>query len=171
MTFGQSPLAALDRIIRQAQYLLISFDGPIRSMDRGNPAHSTDAAAPPAPHIYDVLTACRESGRSVAVISTTPVAEVHAYLAAHDLSSQITIVAASIGEAASAIETSPTDCAAITSSQADIRAARIAGTPAIGFARTPQDADHLVEAGAVALVYSMADIALRLRARATDWNN
>jgi hypothetical protein len=43
-----------------------------------------------------------------------------------------------------------------------------AGAPSIGYARTPDDADHLVDAGAIAFVYSMADIALRLRGQATD---
>jgi len=56
MTFGQSPHATPDRVIRQAQRLLISFDGPIRSVSTGQPA----------PHINDVLITCRESGRSVA---------------------------------------------------------------------------------------------------------
>jgi beta-phosphoglucomutase-like phosphatase (HAD superfamily) len=155
MTFEHSPHATLDAIIRKARYLLISFDGPIRSASTGNP---------PAPHINDVLTACRESGRSAAVVTTTPVAQVRAYLDAHDLSTQIMVVAQSIGEATATLEASPTDCVAITSSQSDIKAAQAVGAPAIAYAKTPDDAEYLVHAGAGAFVYSMADIALRIRA-------
>jgi beta-phosphoglucomutase-like phosphatase (HAD superfamily) len=136
MTFGQSPHTALDQIIRQARYLLISFDGPIRSAITGNP---------PASHIYDAVMACRESGRSAAVISTTPAAEVRAYLDAHDLTTQITLIAPTIGEAASALDASPADCATITSSPSDIEAAQAAGAPAIAYARTPDEAEHLAQ--------------------------
>jgi phosphoglycolate phosphatase-like HAD superfamily hydrolase len=83
MTFEQPPYAALDAIIRQALHLLISFDGPIRSAATGNPA----------PHISDVFTACRESGRSAAIVTSTPLAEVRAYLDAHDLPPYSTVIA------------------------------------------------------------------------------
>lgn len=151
---------ALDAAIRQAQHLLFAFDGPIRSADAGNPAESTTATAP---HIHDALAACSESGRSTAVISASPPADVRAYLDAHDLLTQVTVVVTSIGEAPSALEASPADCLLITSSAADVKAAQITGTPSIGYARAPDDAAHLVDAGAVTFVYSMADIALRLR--------
>jgi beta-phosphoglucomutase-like phosphatase (HAD superfamily) len=153
---------ALDVAIRQAGYLLFAFDGPIRSADDGKPADST---ASPAPYIYEVLAACGESGRSAAVISGDPLSDVRGYLDAHDLSSQITVVAHSISEAASRLETSLADCVFVTSSPADIEAAHVATTLAIGYAQTPGDADHLIEAGAIAFVYSMADLALTLRAR------
>jgi phosphoglycolate phosphatase len=153
MTFEQSPYAALDRLICHARHLLISFDGPIRGASPGNP---------PAPHIIDVLAACRESGRSAAVISTTPAEEVRAYLDAHDLSAQITVIAAYIDQAASALEASATDCAVITNSPSDIEAAQAAGVPVIAYVKTPDDADHMVSAGASVYVYSMSDVALSL---------
>jgi beta-phosphoglucomutase-like phosphatase (HAD superfamily) len=74
------------------------------------------------------------------------------------------VVAASISEAASTLEASLVDCLLITSSPADIEAARATGTPSIGYARTPDDAAHLVDAGAIMFVYSMVDLTLRLRA-------
>ena len=76
-------------------------------------------------------------------------------------------MAASIGEAASALEASPVDCVLITSSTADIEPAQATGAPTIGYARTSDDAAHLVDAGASAVVYSLADVALKLRARAS----
>jgi phosphoglycolate phosphatase-like HAD superfamily hydrolase len=154
MTFGQSPHATLDAIIRKARYLLISFDGPIRSISTGNP---------PAPHISDVLIACRESGRPVAAITTTPAAEVRAYLDIQDLSTQTMIIAPSIGEAVRTLGAPPTDYVSITSSPSEIEIAKAAGIPSIAYAKTLDDADHLVHAGANAFVYSMTDIALRLR--------
>ncbi len=159
MTFGQSAHAALDQIIRQARYLLISFDGPIRSANPGNP---------PAPHILDVLTACRESGRTVAVVSDTPAAEVQAYLDAHNLSTQIVVVATSVAQAANAYEAVPTNCAVIMSSTSDIRAAQTAGIPAIAYAKASGDADKSIEAGASAFVYSLMDLALKLRSFGPD---
>lgn len=103
----------------------------------GNPADSPTAPAQPAPYIYDVLAACRDSGRTAAIVTTTPVPEVRAYLEGHDLSTQITFVAASIVEVTSTLEASPTDCAAIASSPTGIEAAQAAGITAIAYARTP----------------------------------
>jgi phosphoglycolate phosphatase len=153
MTSGQSPDATLAEIIRQAQHLLISFEGPIRRMKAGFPA----------PHMQDVLIACSESGRSAVVISTTQAAKVNAYLDAHDLSPHITLVAPSISEAVSALEASPGDCVVVTSSPSDIEVAKAAGVPTIAYAGTADDAEHLVHAGASTFVYSMMDLALSLR--------
>jgi phosphoglycolate phosphatase len=44
--------------------------------------------ASPTPYIQDVIAACRESGRGVAVISNNSASAVRAYLNAHDLASQ-----------------------------------------------------------------------------------
>jgi beta-phosphoglucomutase-like phosphatase (HAD superfamily) len=162
VTNEPSSPAALDAVIRQAQYLVFAFDGPIRSMavgTTGNPA-----ANPPTPHIHDTLAACRESGRSAAVISATPSADVWTYLNTHDLAGQITIVTSLIGEAVTALDASPAECAVITSFPSDIQAARAAGVPSIGYAKMPDNADRLKVSGAGALVTSMANLALRLRA-------
>jgi beta-phosphoglucomutase-like phosphatase (HAD superfamily) len=155
-----TPDSALDAAIRDARHLLFAFVGPMRSADAGDPAVPN---APTAPHIHEALAACRELGRSAAVVSTSPPANLRPYLDAHDLLTHVGVVAASIGGAASALETSPADCLLIASSPADIKAIQVAGTPSIGYARTPEDAAHLADAGATAFIYSMADLALRLR--------
>lgn len=138
------------------------------------------ATALPTPYIPDVLAACRESGRSAAIISANSPAAIHAYLAKHDLASQLTIGAARTGpdplilppsphlidHAATVLDVSPTECAVISSALRDIQAARAARAPSIGYAKTPDHAGHQVHAGASAFVYSLADVALRLRARA-----
>jgi beta-phosphoglucomutase-like phosphatase (HAD superfamily) len=155
-----TPDPALDAAIRQARHLLFAFDGPIRIAYSEKPA---DPTTPTAPHIHEALAACRDSGRSVVVIAPKPLIDVNAFLDAYHLT-QVTIIAASIGDAVSTLEAPPADCLLITSSPADIKAAQTAGLPSIGYARTPDDAAHLVNAGASSSVYSMANIALGLRA-------
>jgi phosphoglycolate phosphatase len=163
-----TPDPALDTAIRQARHLLFAFDGPIRRTDTGNPVDSATPTAPTSAYLHETLAACHESGRSVAVISAHSPTEVRDYLDAHDLSTQVAAVATSIGEAASTLEASPINCLLITSSPADIEAAQAAGTPTIGYARTPDDAAYLVDAGAIVSVYSLLDLALTLRARSID---
>jgi beta-phosphoglucomutase-like phosphatase (HAD superfamily) len=168
MTDEPSSMAALDAVVRQTRHLLFAFDGPVRSAVGRALENSAVVAAPPAPYIQEALSACRESGRPAAVIGGSPPADIWAYLDAHDLSAQITAVAATIGEAATALEASLTECTVITRSLGDIEEAQASGALTIGYARTPDDADHLVHAGAGAFIYSMADLALRLRARPVD---
>ena len=154
--------AALDAATRQARHLLFAFDGPIRRTATGSPL---DPATPTAPYIYEVFTACRDSGRSVVVIS--PKTEIHVpnYPDTHDLFEPIAVIAISVADAIKFLELTPADCLLITSSPADIQAADTSGVPSIGYANTEDSADLLFEAGASAIVYSMADLTLRLRAR------
>ena len=158
-----TPDQALDTTIRQARHLLFAFDGPVRSVDKKKSIGSAVVTALTSA-LSRCPSACHESGRSVAVISANSPIEVRDYLKDHDLSTQVAVVAVSIGEAARTLEAAPVDCLLITSSPADIEAAQAAGTPTIGYARTPDDAAHLVDAGATAFVYSMAVLALALRA-------
>jgi beta-phosphoglucomutase-like phosphatase (HAD superfamily) len=152
---------ALDDVIRQAKHLLFAFDGPIRNVDADNLA---DPTAPTTPHIHDAFAACRESGRSVVVVSTKPKIDVPVYLDAHDLFEPITVIAASIADAINFLEAAPAECLVIAGSVADIEAAQAAGTPSIGYARTSDDAADLVDAGAVAFVFSLAQVVLSIRA-------
>lgn len=157
--------AALDAAIRQSRHLLFAFDGPVRSVDKAKAIGSGVVTALNSAYLHDALAACHESGRSVAIISANSLMEVRDYLNAHDLSTQVDAVAASIGEAAHTLEAAPVECLLITSSPADIEAAQATGTPTIGYARTPDDAAHLVDAGATASIYSMAEIVLVLRSQ------
>lgn len=141
------------------------------------------ASALPTPYISDVLAACRESGRSAAIVSANSSSAIHAYLAMHDLTGQLTIGAARTGpdpltlppsprlivQTAAAVGASPAECAVISSTPQDLKAAQAAGAPSIGYAKTPDDAEHQVHAGASVFVYSLADLTLRIRARAIDW--
>ncbi len=139
------------------------------------------ATAAPTPHINDVISACRNSARSVAVISNNSEKAVRAYLAAHDLDSQIDLIAARIRcdpailkpspylieQAASKLGTSASTCVVVGGSPADIQSAKRARALSIGYARASADLECLTAAGADATILSMADLALRLRARVT----
>jgi phosphoglycolate phosphatase len=163
-----TPDPALDAAIRQARHLLFAFDGPIRRTDD---REITDPASPTTPYIHEALAACRESGRSAVVITHKPLIDVPAYLEAHDLFTQVAVIAASISDAVSTLEAPPTECLLITSSADDIKAAQAAGSPTIGYARTPQDAARLTEIGTTSFVYSMSDLALSLRTNRKGGNS
>jgi HAD superfamily hydrolase (TIGR01662 family) len=135
--------------------------------------------ARPTAYAHDVITACRESGRGVAIISNNSERAVRSYLDAHGLASQVALVAARtdsdpaklkpslylIEQATKALGISPAECAMVGDSIADIDAALNAGTRAIGYAPVQADADRLTKAGAQAIVSTMANLTLRLRAR------
>ncbi len=70
--------------------------------------------------------------------------------------------------AVTGLGTQSQDCALVGGSLTDIQAAHAAGVNSIGYARTPRDADDLVDAGTGAIIVSMADLALRLRARPSN---
>jgi HAD superfamily hydrolase (TIGR01509 family) len=135
--------------------------------------------AEPTAYIHDVIAACRESARSAAVVSNNSAACVHAYLERHGLTREIAVVAARTGhdpavlkpsrhlidQAANTLGAVPSGCAMIGDSPDDIQAAHAAGAHSIGYATSPARAGHLTTAGADAVLFSMADLALRLRAR------
>jgi phosphoglycolate phosphatase len=163
-TFAQSPRAKLGEIIRQARYLLFAFDGPIRSMSEEDRPNEASDTAPPAPYIHDVLAACHESGRFAVVISTAPHAEVLAYLDAHDLFTRVTLIAASINDAITELEATPSECALITSMPTDAEAAQAPALPVIAYARTPSNAKRHTTIAEIVLINTLSDLALSLRA-------
>ena len=137
--------------------------------------------AVPTSYAHDAITACRESGRSVAVVSNNSAIAIRAYLEAHDLAHQVVAVAARTGadpsilkpspylikEAAAALGASPSACAVVGDSLTDIQAAHSARAFSIGYASKPGMHERMTQAGTGAVIDSMADLTLRLRARAT----
>jgi beta-phosphoglucomutase-like phosphatase (HAD superfamily) len=136
------------------------------------------STAVPTPYMHDVVAACHESGRSVAVVSNNSAAAVRAYLEAHDFAHRVDAIAARtrpdptvlkpspylIEHAASALDSVPAACAVVGDSPNDMYAARSAGALGIGYARTPDDGNRLANAEARAVIGSMVDLVLRLRA-------
>jgi HAD superfamily hydrolase (TIGR01509 family) len=140
------------------------------------------ASAAPTPHVNDVISACRESERSVAVISNNSEKAVRAYLAAHDLDSHVDLVAARtncdpailkpspslIEQAANKLSAPVSTCVVIGDSPTDIESARRARALSVGYARTSADRERLMAAGANAVIFSMVELALGLRAHITS---
>jgi myo-inositol-1(or 4)-monophosphatase len=132
-----------------------------------------DATA--AAYLHEAATACRDSGRTLTIISRHGTAAIRSYLAGENLESQVTEVIARdrvpqsipklLKRAFTALEASPAECTLITTSAEAIRDATSAGANTIGYTRAPGDRERLAAAGANATIGSLADLTLRLRAR------
>ena len=137
------------------------------------------ATAAPTPYVHDVVTACQNSGRSVSIVSNHSVRAVHAYLIRHGLDDRINLVVARtshdpallkpsphlITQAVEALDTEPEECTLVGDSVTDVQGARLAGVHSIGYANEPGKPESLSAAGAGAIINSLADLALKIRAR------
>ena len=151
-----------------------ALDAELASIELAAVAHATVPG-----YIHEALAACRDSGRTPAVIGRQSADAVRTYLAKHGLSDQaacvitpggyppghLQTVAHLVEDAIGALRPHLAECALITASPAGIDAAHGIGAQAIGYARTPADREHLAEAGATCIIPSLADLTLRLRAR------
>jgi phosphoglycolate phosphatase len=140
------------------------------------------ATAAPTPYVHEVITACQNSGRSVAVVSNNSAAAVHIYLARHGLDDRISLVVARtnhdpallkpsphlITQAVDALDAEPGGCTLVGDSVTDVQAARLASVQSIGYANQSGRRERLTVAGAGAIINSLADLALALRARVVN---
>jgi beta-phosphoglucomutase-like phosphatase (HAD superfamily) len=136
------------------------------------------ATATPTPYVHEVVTACQNSGRCVAVVSNNSVRTVHSYLARHGLDDRISLVVARtdhdpallkpsphlITLAVSALDADPGECTLVGDSVTDIQGAHLARVQSIGYVNKPGKRERFTAAGAGASINSLADLALRLRA-------
>jgi phosphoglycolate phosphatase-like HAD superfamily hydrolase len=134
--------------------------------------------ARPTPYVHEVVTAARDSGRSVGVVSNNSERAVRAYLGRQGLDTYVDLVVARtspdpallkpsphlIGKALAILGAKPSEAAFVGDSDTDILAACQAAVPAIGYANRPGKPAILAEAGAGAVVTSLADLVLVLRA-------
>jgi myo-inositol-1(or 4)-monophosphatase len=132
-----------------------------------------------AAYLDDALAACRDSGRSAAIIGQCSAAAIRAHLTASGLADSIRHICAPgsyppghletrhqvITDTIQALRAQPDQCALVTASAAGIETARSTGTQLIGYATTPTTSDRLTAAGATCIIPSLADLTLRLRAR------
>jgi len=137
------------------------------------------ATATTTPYVHEVVTACQNSGRSVAVVSNNSAAAVHSYFARHGLDDRIGLVVARtnhdpallkpnphlISQTARALNAESRECTLVGDSVTDVQAARLASVQSIGYANKPGKRERLAAAGAGAVINSLADLVLRLRAR------
>jgi myo-inositol-1(or 4)-monophosphatase len=135
--------------------------------------------ATPAGYVHEAIAACQDSGRTPAVIGWHSMQAVIACLTAYDLADWIKHVTGTttyppghlslnadlLADAIAALNAAPDECALITASSAGIDAARATGSLSIGYALTPAARQHLSTAGAGAVILSLADLTLTLRAR------
>ncbi|MGH3400690.1 MAG: HAD family hydrolase [Streptosporangiaceae bacterium] len=136
-------------------------------------------AARPAPYVHDVVISARESGRSVGVVSNNSERAVRAYLDQHGLADRIDCIAARtspdpallkpnphlLHQAITELAAAPDECVLVGDQPTDMQAARTTGIDSIGYANKPGKTDTLAQAGATAVVTSLAELVLPLRAR------
>jgi phosphoglycolate phosphatase len=134
--------------------------------------------ADPTPYVRQVIASARESGRIIGVVSNNSPRAVKAYLDRHGLSDGIRLVVARtshdpallkpspylINEAVRGLDADPAATALVGDSFTDIEAAHRADVASIGYANKPGKRERMTELGAGAVITSMADLALSLRA-------
>jgi myo-inositol-1(or 4)-monophosphatase len=154
--------------------LTAPLDAQLTAIETTASTRATSAA-----YLDDAIAACRDSGRSAAIISRYSAKAVHEYLVANDLAEHIRHVSAApsyppghlqirahlLEDTIHALGAEPAECALITATVADVDTARTAGAQLIGYAATPDASDSLTNAGAECILPSLADLTLRLRAR------
>jgi phosphoglycolate phosphatase len=137
------------------------------------------ATAKPTPYIHDVLAACRESGRTTAVVSNNAERAVQLYLTRHGLDDRTGPVFARtsrdpallkpsphlIDKAVQDLNADPAATALVGDSITDIEGSRLAGIDSIGYANKPGKYERMSAAGAGTVISTLAELALRLRAR------
>ena len=134
--------------------------------------------AEPTPYVHEVIASARESGRIVGVVSNNGPRAVNAYLDRHSLSGGIRLVVARtshdpallkpspylIDEAVHGLDADPAASTLVGDSFTDIEAAHGAGVASIGYANKPGKRERMTQLQAGAVITSMADLALSLRA-------
>jgi len=136
------------------------------------------ATAEPTPYVHEVVASARESSRVIAVVSNNSARAVNAYLERHGLADIIELVAARashdpallkpnqylIDEAVRGLDATPAATVLVGDSFTDIEAAHGAGVASVGYANQPGKRERMTELQAGAVITSMADLALSLRA-------
>lgn len=134
--------------------------------------------AEPTPGVHSLITSCRESGRTITVVSNNSDRAVRAYLARHALGGPIgTVIARTspdpsllkpcphlLHQAIVASGAQPDACALLGDQLSDIEAARHAGTHSIAYANKPTKYESFVDANADAIITSLATVTLAIRA-------
>jgi beta-phosphoglucomutase-like phosphatase (HAD superfamily) len=136
------------------------------------------ATAEPTPYIHDVLVACRETGRITAVVSNNSQRAVETYLNHHGLADRTGPIFARtshdpallkpsphlIEKAIQTLKAVPSAAALIGDSVTDIDGSHQAGIASIGYANKAGKYERMVNAEADAIVTSLANVVLGLRA-------
>jgi HAD superfamily hydrolase (TIGR01509 family) len=135
-------------------------------------------SARPTPYAREVIVAAHEAGRQVAIVSNNAAEAVCTYLDAHRLNRYVHPVIgrpyadpgrmkpnpAPILAAVADLDADPTECVLIGDSVSDVTGAAAAGVRSLGYANKPGKRQRLTDAGADAIVDSMAAVATAMLA-------
>jgi phosphoglycolate phosphatase len=123
------------------------------------------------PHATEVITAWRDAGRPVAIVSNNSAAAVETYLSRHGIDVELVAARTSadaallkpsphlITRAIRTLDTTPAACALVGDSLTDITAARHAGVASVGYANKPGKRRTLSDAGADVVIDDMQALA------------
>jgi phosphoglycolate phosphatase len=134
--------------------------------------------AEPTPYVHEVIASARESDRIIGVVSNNSARAVNAYLDRHGLSGGIRLVVARtspdpallkpnpylVQEAIRGLEAEAANSTLVGDSFTDIEAAHRAGVASVGYANKAGKWEQMAQLRAGAVITSMADLALSLRA-------
>jgi len=129
-------------------------------------------SATPTPDAREVILACHQTGRRVAVISNNSQAAIETYLRAHRLVEHVDVIVGRtdpdprllkphphlVLRALDALAGDPTTCAFVGDSTSDVQSAKAAGTQSVGYANKPGKSERLHRAGADVIVATMAEL-------------
>jgi HAD superfamily hydrolase (TIGR01509 family) len=130
------------------------------------------ATATPTPHAREVILACHQTNRRVAVISNNSQAAVETYLQAQHLAEHVDMVVGRtdpdprllkphphlVLRALDALGGDPATSSFVGDSTSDIQSAKTAGTHSVGYANKPGKMERLHRAGADVIVTTMAEL-------------
>jgi HAD superfamily hydrolase (TIGR01509 family) len=136
------------------------------------------ATATPTPYAREVIQACQQTGRRVAIISNNSQAAVETYLRAEHLAEHVDVVVGRtepdprllkphphlVLQALYALDSDPATCAFVGDSASDIQSAQAAGTYSVGYANKPGKVERLHRAGADVVVTTMTELQAALLA-------
>ncbi|MGW2151516.1 HAD family hydrolase [Nonomuraea bangladeshensis] len=124
------------------------------------------------PGVREFLEACAEAGKPVAIVSNNSTPAIETFLALAELGEWVTAVSGrpigapeqmkphpqSVLRACKALGVEPAKAVLIGDSDFDMQASHKAGTRSIAYAKEPEKADRLTQAGADAVTGSIAEL-------------
>jgi beta-phosphoglucomutase-like phosphatase (HAD superfamily) len=136
--------------------------------------------ARPADGGAELISAARQSGRSVAIVSNNSGQAIATYLKHHGLTRYVSVVIGRddpnpahmkpspyrVRQAIEMLQAAPGECVLVGDSISDVVAAHAADLAAIGYADKPGKDERLAEAGADAVIVRLADLIEAITAEA-----
>jgi beta-phosphoglucomutase-like phosphatase (HAD superfamily) len=134
--------------------------------------------AEPTPYAREVILACAQTGRTVAVVSNNAKAVIESYLTEHDLIRSVGVIVGRFSadprllkpsprpilEAIRLVDTDSQGCTLVGDTPADIVSAKAAGIRSIGYANKPGKREKLTALGADVVITTMEELASTLLA-------